>query len=187
MKESKLNSITKNLIKHKKIYLMRNDFDLFKIGVSVNPKRRRSEIERNSGTPTYIIKEIETKTNPYIVETALHKRFEKFRKSGEFFTSDILPLFDKTLSEEQSKILDKIKAEENNLLKPIENSTYIYERIFFGYKKTRKEDIVPYSDKYKTKEQAYNATINFLKTFINEMQNKLEEIISVDIIPEEWN
>ena len=80
------------------LYLMKNDFGLYKIGISLNPNKRRLDIQNNSGVGTQIVKTWDTKRLAFDVEQALHRELDKFRKHGEWFDYDeqkILKLCDK--------------------------------------------------------------------------------------------
>lgn len=67
-----------------KIYLMKNDFGLHKIGISLNPKKRAMEVSNSSGVPTEVVSVWES-YNAYATEQRLHKHFSAKRKSGEWF------------------------------------------------------------------------------------------------------
>ena len=80
------------------LYLMKNDFGLYKIGISLNPKKRRLDIQNNSGVGTQIVKTWDTTRLAFDVEQALHRELDKFRKHGEWFDYDeqkLLKLCDK--------------------------------------------------------------------------------------------
>lgn len=67
-----------------KVYLMKNDFGLYKIGISNNPSKRARVIANNSGVPTYIIN-VWQSNNAARTEKRLHKKFESVRMKGEWF------------------------------------------------------------------------------------------------------
>ena len=67
-----------------KIYLMKNDFGLHKIGISLNPKKRAMEVSNSSGVPTEVVSVWES-YDAYATEQRLHKHFSAKRKSGEWF------------------------------------------------------------------------------------------------------
>lgn len=81
-----------------KLYIMENGFGLYKIGVSVNPEKRRGEVQASSGVPTKLLKtfkvlRIEKYQNTcFHLEQALHKKLHDFRKSGEWFSIDLKDL-----------------------------------------------------------------------------------------------
>lgn len=89
-----------------KIYLMKNDFGLYKIGISNNPVKRANTITNNSGVPTEVVNTWDA-YHPYRTEQYLHKNFKHLRLKGEWFK-----LKDKqiktldTLIEQNDKILD---------------------------------------------------------------------------------
>lgn len=67
-----------------KIYLMRNDFGLYKIGISINPEDRRAQIENSSGVPVTIL-EVFDSADAYQEEQALHLELKDVRRCGEWF------------------------------------------------------------------------------------------------------
>lgn len=67
-----------------KIYLMRNDFGLYKIGISINPEDRRAQIENSSGVPTTIL-DLFDSADAYQEEQALHSVLKDVRRCGEWF------------------------------------------------------------------------------------------------------
>lgn len=69
-----------------RLYLMGNPFNLNKIGIALNPNKRRRQIELASGSPVHIIKCWETLDAPALeVEQYLHRLFARRRKQGEWF------------------------------------------------------------------------------------------------------
>lgn len=71
-------------MRKQKVYLMQNDFGLYKIGISVNPNKRSLEVSNSSGVPTKVIK-VWDSYNAYSTEQKVHKEFAAKRKSGEWF------------------------------------------------------------------------------------------------------
>lgn len=67
-----------------KVYLMRNDLGLHKIGISSSPDRRAREVSNAGGIPTEVVK-VWDSYNAYQTEQFLHKKFSNKRKSGEWF------------------------------------------------------------------------------------------------------
>ncbi|WP_313128833.1 GIY-YIG nuclease family protein [Stutzerimonas nitrititolerans] len=67
-----------------KIYLMRNDFGLYKIGISINPEDRRAQIENSSGVPVTIL-DLFDSIDAYQEEQALHSALKDVRRCGEWF------------------------------------------------------------------------------------------------------
>jgi len=69
------------------LYVMKNEFGLFKIGISNNPNRRVKELSNTSGVPCEIVKVFDTYNTPaFTVEQSLHKHFTDTRKAGEWFS-----------------------------------------------------------------------------------------------------
>ncbi|GEM_PF-2063092 len=100
-----------------KIYLMRNDFGLYKIGISINPEDRRAQIENSSGVPVTIL-EVFDSADAYQEEQALHLELKDVRRCGEWFALGD----DKAARECISLGLNRIrKAPESEL--PIERTT----------------------------------------------------------------
>lgn len=65
------------------VYLLKGDFDIYKIGMSVNPDVR---IKSYNGLPFKVthICSIQTE-NARLLEASLHKRFDSKRLNGEWF------------------------------------------------------------------------------------------------------
>lgn len=69
-----------------RLYLMENPYQLQKIGISINPLKRKRQIELASGVPISIIKCWETLDAKALdVEQALHIDFARRRTGGEWF------------------------------------------------------------------------------------------------------
>lgn len=70
-----------------RLYLMENSNNLNKIGISINPTRRKRQIELASGTRVNIIKCWETLDAKALeVEQYLHIQFARKRLQGEWFS-----------------------------------------------------------------------------------------------------
>lgn len=69
-----------------KLYLMKNEVGLYKIGISTNPERRCREVSNSSGIPTNLVSVWETEPEALVVEQKLHKHFQENRKMGEWFS-----------------------------------------------------------------------------------------------------
>lgn len=69
------------------VYLMKNAFGLYKIGVSNDPEYRRRSIECNSGVPTELVKfwSVDNRKEAFALETYLHKQYKDCRTHGEWF------------------------------------------------------------------------------------------------------
>ena len=94
-----------------KVYLMRNDFDLYKIGISNNPKKRAADIANNAGVPTTLIKSWESFNAP-VTEKRLHEKFKGSRKKGEWFS----------LTKQELKLIDEEYKQLDSLL-PVKDIT----------------------------------------------------------------
>lgn len=68
------------------VYIMKNSMSLYKIGISVDPKRRCNDIRLASGIHTEILKTFDTKNEARLVEQSLHRHFSSKRKEGEWFS-----------------------------------------------------------------------------------------------------
>jgi predicted GIY-YIG superfamily endonuclease len=69
-----------------KLYLMKNDFGLYKIGISKEPTRRVAEIRNSSGIGVEILHVWEVKDDAATIERRLHQRYREHRKYGEWFS-----------------------------------------------------------------------------------------------------
>ncbi|CEF89621.1 hypothetical protein [Pseudomonas phage vB_PaeM_PAO1_Ab17] len=68
------------------LYLMRNDFKLFKIGVAMDPWKRAKAIANTSGVPTYVVKYWDCGNVPAItIERLAHDVLKESRLCGEWF------------------------------------------------------------------------------------------------------
>lgn len=67
-----------------KLYLMRNDFGLYKVGISHDPESRRAQIENSSGVLTNIV-EIFEAADAFRLEQKIHAALKDIRRTGEWF------------------------------------------------------------------------------------------------------
>lgn len=72
-----------------KLYLMKNEIGLYKIGISSDPLRRLKAVANSSGISVELISEWKTGRNAKFVESELHEQFKQHRKMGEWFDFDI--------------------------------------------------------------------------------------------------
>lgn len=74
-------------MKEQRLYLFENPYNMFKIGISVNPERRKRQVELASGMPIYILKCWQTlDATAFEVEQAMHIAFARRRMpNGEWF------------------------------------------------------------------------------------------------------
>lgn len=88
-----------------KLYLMHNSFGLHKIGISMDPERRRNEIRLSSGAEVELVKVWECR-NARASESNLHGIFSSYRRNGEWFKFDTCPigLIDEYLSRPTTSI-----------------------------------------------------------------------------------
>lgn len=76
------------------VYLMKNEFDLFKIGVSKNPFKRARTISLSSGLKTSVSRTYTPdRDTAYLIEQELHRRYRSCRMHGEWFAKDLSALF----------------------------------------------------------------------------------------------
>ena len=71
-----------------KLYLMQNSAQLSKIGIAINPIRRRRQLETASGLKIEIIRcwSPAEAASAYTIEQYLHSHFARRRLEGEWFT-----------------------------------------------------------------------------------------------------
>lgn len=67
-----------------KIYLMKNDLGLYKIGISKHPSKRANDLSNQSGVRVTLLRQWDS-YNAYNTEQILHVRYSKQRKCGEWF------------------------------------------------------------------------------------------------------
>lgn len=72
-----------------KLYLMKNVYGLYKIGISIDPYARCKVLSNSAGVPIFIRRVWEVSgINPRRCEAYLHKKFKKHRVIGEWFKLD---------------------------------------------------------------------------------------------------
>jgi hypothetical protein len=100
---------------------MKNSMSLYKIGISVDPKRRCNDIRLASGIHTEILKTFDTTNEARLVEQSLHRHFSSKRKEGEWFrlTKEDLQDIAKTVAQVDFAITDGI----NNVASSAEELT----------------------------------------------------------------
>lgn len=101
-----------------KVYLMKSVDSLYKIGVSVNPKRRIKEIQTGNSNKVELVCEYETE-KPYLLEKVLHNRYSHLLEHGEWY---ILSLQD------EIEFKNNCKKIEDNLNFLIENQNVFIEK-----------------------------------------------------------
>lgn len=69
---------------NQKLYLMKNEVGLYKIGISRKPEKRKIQLANTSGLAVELVSEWETE-DARAVELFLHKHYENFRRKGEWF------------------------------------------------------------------------------------------------------
>ena len=75
-------------MRHKKIYLMKHESGLVKIGVSIDPIDRRRQIQANSGIKTELVHSIDIDCEPFTLEAKLHRHYKHLRVFGEWFRNE---------------------------------------------------------------------------------------------------
>ncbi|ROV58045.1 DUF4268 domain-containing protein [Vibrio ponticus] len=68
------------------VYVMKNAFDLIKIGISNNPEHRRRTLQNTSGVPVELLFASEPSKMAYRIEQQLHSEYSDFRLKGEWFS-----------------------------------------------------------------------------------------------------
>lgn len=72
------------------LYVMCNEFDLYKIGISVDPENRAKIISNNSGVEVEVVKVFDTGSLDALdVEQYLHRVLQAYRKKGEWFSTEL--------------------------------------------------------------------------------------------------
>ena len=84
------------------LYIMENEFDLIKIGISKDPSGRAKQIANNSGVNTWLLSTHVTTQPASQVEAKLHAHFSDHRRKGEWFSKDVLSALNK-----QIKVMDR--------------------------------------------------------------------------------
>jgi len=67
------------------VYLMKNSFGLYKIGIAKDPFKRRSSLSTTSGIEVELVAFWKVDEKAYDVEQSLHREFKQYRKMGEWF------------------------------------------------------------------------------------------------------
>ena len=71
---------------NQKLYLLKNQIGMFKVGVSCDPFRRANDLANASGIDIDVLAVWDTgETSARAVETDLHRRFKPLRMRGEWF------------------------------------------------------------------------------------------------------
>lgn len=70
------------------LYLMKNSFGLYKIGISREPDNRRRQIQNASGVDVELIRTFRTTAPAPYMESKLHRRLDNKRCNGEWFHFD---------------------------------------------------------------------------------------------------
>lgn len=70
------------------LYLMKNAFGLYKIGISCSPDNRRRQIQNASGVEVELISVFNTSEPAPYVETKIHRLLDSQRSHGEWFHFD---------------------------------------------------------------------------------------------------
>lgn len=105
----------------KRVYLIKNQNGLVKVGVSKDIKKRFKVIENTSGVP--IVKTFYTDmiSNCFEIETNFKKKFKSFSKKGEWFEIDFESA--KSFIKKQ-KFEKKIKADNENKVEEFFDKTF---------------------------------------------------------------
>lgn len=75
-----------------RLYLMQNSIGLSKVGIALNPTKRKRQLELASGTKIDIVKCWITLDTPALeVEQFLHRQFGRRRLQGEWFSNISIP------------------------------------------------------------------------------------------------
>ena len=102
----------------KKIYLARQEnTNLFKIGISKNPKNRILTLQTGNANKIILIETFETK-HGFNLETALHQDFYKDRLEGEWFE----------LNENQIKTFLPLCKEKESLFDFMKKNNYYWNK-----------------------------------------------------------
>lgn len=101
------------------LYLMENSTGLFKIGISVSPQRRLSEIKNASGLDVKLLATWETEEDAYTVEQRLHKKFKSQRKHGEWFEDLDIKLIESSEVLKEGRVNTKSQKPKNTVFKKI--------------------------------------------------------------------
>lgn len=81
-----------NLRESQRLYLMQNSLQLSKIGVALNPERRRRSLETSSGLSIDLVKCWQVLDGTALqAEQYLHRHFARRRHQGEWFDNITVP------------------------------------------------------------------------------------------------
>lgn len=86
----------------KSVYIMQSDSGQIKIGISKNVKKRKKSLENSGFMKITNYYKTRPCSNPFEIERAMHKHFEKFRLRGEWFSceaGDAITVLDNVFSE----------------------------------------------------------------------------------------
>ena len=72
----------------KSVYIMQSDSGQIKIGISKNVKKRKKSLENSGFMKITNCYKTRPCSNPFEIERAMHKHFEKFRVRGEWFSCE---------------------------------------------------------------------------------------------------
>jgi hypothetical protein len=97
----------------RKVYLIRGNDNRYKIGISVDPRKRLKQLQTGNHDELTIIHTYES-VNASKIETTLHNRYSHARKIGEWFD---MSLSDELVFLENCKTIDQ----NINLLKSMGN------------------------------------------------------------------
>lgn len=77
------------------LYIMKNDFGLYKIGISKDPEARVSQVKNMSGVNTWLVWISLPDDRGVIqsIEASIHKTLKSYREFGEFFRGKALDHF----------------------------------------------------------------------------------------------
>ncbi|AUR91450.1 hypothetical protein NVP1161O_008 [Vibrio phage 1.161.O._10N.261.48.C5] len=88
-----------------KLYIMKNAFGLYKIGISKNVEQRRKQLQNTSGVDIEVLETFTTvNITAYEVEQYLHEVFSEFRKNGEWFSKINIKVVKDYINQEVNKI-----------------------------------------------------------------------------------
>lgn len=129
-----------------KIYLMKNEIGLYKIGISNNPEKRARDISNNCGVPTSLIKHWDS-YNAFATEQRLHKVFAEKRKSGEWFKlvkKDILSI--DTIINDIDKLIPHVSYVEPTIASVKPKCQSLYAMVTRSFKLESIEDFIKIRD-----------------------------------------
>lgn len=83
--KGKFNRLNRQHTKKQDLYLMESTPGLFKIGISCNPRQRRSALQTGSGIKIKLVAVWSCELETIGVERNLHMVFEDYKAAGEWF------------------------------------------------------------------------------------------------------